>query len=149
VQNRRGAGRAHKIGRPQPIQGARRRDWEGGRAAGSRVSLEREIASHRTQSPQIELHGLEARLRAKLADWRGLLRRNVAEGRTVLRTLLIGPLRFTPLVEGRRRGYAFEGTIALDRLLAGVSDRVASPRGFVTSYHPVFLGTWSSDRVAA
>ena len=43
------------------------------------------------------MEGLERRLRAKLADWRGLLRRNVSEGRAVLRTLLIGPLRFTPV----------------------------------------------------
>jgi hypothetical protein len=54
----------------------------------------------------------------------------------VLRTLLIGPLRFTPIVEARRRGDAFEGTIALDRLLSGVVDlplitraNVASPKG--------------------
>jgi site-specific DNA recombinase len=70
----------------------------------------------------IDLGSLEARLRAKLADWRGLLHRNVAEGRAVLRTLLIGPLRFTPVREERRRGYAFEGMLALDRLLAGVVD---------------------------
>ena len=63
---------------------------------------------------------LEQRLRAKLADWRGLLTRNVASGREVLRALLIGPLRFTPVLEERRRGYAFTATIALDRLIAGV-----------------------------
>jgi hypothetical protein len=38
----------------------------------------------------------------------------------VLRALLVGPLRFTPVLEERRRGYAFTGTIALDRLIAGV-----------------------------
>ena len=75
---------------------------------------------------------LEARLRAKLADWRGLLQRNIQEARAVLRGLLIGPLRFTPVNDERRRGYAFRGTIALDRLLAGVVDLptvVASPTG--------------------
>jgi hypothetical protein len=35
-------------------------------------------------------------------------------------TLLIGPLNVTPNVEERRRGYAFEGLMALDRLLSGV-----------------------------
>ncbi len=64
--------------------------------------------------------GLEARLRAKLADWRGLLTRNVESGRDVLRTLLVGPLRFTPVIDERRRGYRFAGAIALDRLVAGV-----------------------------
>ena len=85
----------------------------------------------------MDLAGLEARLRAKLADWRGLLRRNIAEGRAVLRTLLVGPLRFTPIIEDRRRGYAFEGAIALDRLLSGVVDlppKVASPAGFEPAF---------------
>jgi hypothetical protein len=64
---------------------------------------ERSIASHTSPA------ALEQRLRAKLADWRGLLTRKVSEGRAVLRTLLVGPLRFTPIEEERRRGYAFEG----------------------------------------
>ena len=71
-------------------------------------------------------------MRAKLSDWRGLLRRNVKEGRAVLRALLIGPLQFTPVNDQGRRGYAFKGTIALDRLLAGVVElttMVASPTG--------------------
>jgi hypothetical protein len=61
----------------------------------------------------------------------------------VLRTLLIGPLRFTPVNDGRRRGYRFEGTIALDRLLSGVVDlpqitraKVASPTGFEPVFWP-------------
>ena len=106
---------------------------------GRRVTLERELSGRLTDSPHVNLEGLEARLRAKLDDWRGLLQRNVSEGRAVLRTLLIGPLRFTPVNEARRRGYAFEGTIALDRLLAGVVDlptKVASPTGFEPVFWP-------------
>ncbi len=52
-----------------------------------------------------------------------------------LRQLLIGPLRFTPVNEERRRGYVFEGLIALDRLIAGVLElptKVASPAGMET-----------------
>ena len=56
--------------------------------------------------------GLEARLPTKLTDWRELLRRNVAEGRGVLRQLLIGPLRFTPLNEGTRRAVSANGSSA-------------------------------------
>ena len=44
--------------------------------------------------------------------------------------MLVGPLRFTPVNDEWRRGYAFEGVIALDRLLAAVVDlptKVASP----------------------
>ena len=36
-----------------------------------------------------------------------------------MRLLLAGPLRFTPVIEDRRKGYALEGAIALDRLIAG------------------------------
>ena len=53
--------------------------------------------------------------------------------------LLIGPLRFTPVNEERRRGYVFEGLIALDRLIAGVLElptKVASPEGFEPSFQP-------------
>ena len=51
--------------------------------------------------------------------------------------LVNGPLRFTPVNDGRHRGYAFEGTVALDRLLAGVvvlPTVVASPSGHVRSW---------------
>ena len=53
--------------------------------------------------------GLERHIRTKLADWRGLLTRDVASGRNVIRQLLVGPLRFTPILEERRRRYAFAG----------------------------------------
>jgi hypothetical protein len=79
----------------------------------------------------------------KLADWRSLLRRNVSEGRDVLRALVVGPLRFTPVNDGKRRGYRFEGTIALDRLIAGVVDlptKVASPTGVVPEWTRSILG---------
>jgi hypothetical protein len=77
--------------------------------------------------------GLEGRLRAKLADWRGLLTRNVESGREVLKAMLVGPLRFTPVVEERRRAYRFTGRITLENLLSGVVElptRVTSPAGF-------------------
>jgi hypothetical protein len=50
----------------------------------------------------------------------------------MLRTLLVEPLRFTRVVDKRRRGYAFKGSIALDRLLSGVIDLLpfdTSPKG--------------------
>jgi hypothetical protein len=102
------------------------------------MALERELSARAAERPAIDLEALSARLRAKLADWRRLLRRNVAEGRAVLRTLLVGPLRFTP-IEERRRGYAFEGVIALDRLVSGVVElptRLASPAGFEPAFWP-------------
>jgi hypothetical protein len=82
---------------------------------------------------------LERRIGEKLADWRGLLTRNVDTGREVLRTLLVEPYRFTPVIDERRRGYRFTATLALDRVVSGVVDLpktlagVASPTGFETS----------------
>ena len=102
-------------------------------------AIEREMMLRQGTAANVSLQGLEARLRAKLANWRALLTRNVKEGREVLRTLLIGPLRFTPTADGRRRGYTFEGTIALDKLVTGVVDlptKVASPTGFEPVFWP-------------
>jgi hypothetical protein len=82
---------------------------------------------------------LECRIRAKLADWRGLLTRNVESGREVLKSLLVDSLRFSPEVDERGRRYRFTGAIALDRLLSGVVDfptGVASPAGFEPAFQP-------------
>jgi len=60
----------------------------------------------------------------------------------VLRALLASPLRFTPIDEARRCGYAFDGSIALDRLVSGVIELVprtgvASPTGTAASWIPI------------
>jgi hypothetical protein len=66
--------------------------------------------------------GLEQRIREKVADWRGLLTRNVESGRDALKALLVDPLMFYPEVSGARKAYRFRGAIALDRLVEGVID---------------------------
>jgi site-specific DNA recombinase len=104
-----------------------------------RQEIERQLAESQTFVVPEPAAGLERRLRQKLADWRGLLEQNVDAARDVLRTLLIDPLRFTPMIEGARRAYAFEGAIALNRLVSGVIELktrtgLASPTGF----EPVF-----------
>jgi hypothetical protein len=100
-------------------------------------------------SPTFDRRTLERRLHVKLADWRGLLTRNVATGNAMLRTLLAEPIRFTPVLEDRRRGYRFEGRIALDRMVAGLvlpelsaklHQLVSSPGGFVNRWRPPFDG---------
>jgi hypothetical protein len=58
--------------------------------------------------------GLEQRIREKVADWRGLLTRNVESGRDALKALLVDPLMFYPEVSGARKAYRFRGAIALD-----------------------------------
>ena len=60
-----------------------------------------------------------------LGQWRELLTDDVADARRVLRELLEGPLRFTPLLEGTRRGYRFEGVLTIGGMLGVVG--MASP----------------------
>ncbi len=45
------------------------------------TAIEQELGQVHDQSPLANLDALETRLRAKLAEWRGRLTRNVAEGR--------------------------------------------------------------------
>ena len=110
-------------------------------AQARRLDLEDKMAAaHEIVAPAVG-PGLEQRLRTKLADWRGLLRRNVDCGREVLRALLVVPLRFTPIIEGRRRAYQFDGLVGLARLVSGVIELptltgVASPTGFEPVFWP-------------
>ena len=68
----------------------------------------------------LDVHRVEQVLRAKLADWRGLLLRNVMQARQALRSLVPERLRFTPKGDGEEAFYVFEGTAVLDRFLSGI-----------------------------
>jgi site-specific DNA recombinase len=103
-----------------------------------RTEIEAQLLATSAIVAPVVARDLERRLRDKLADWRELLVRNVESGRDVLRALLVGPLQFTPIVEDRRRAYAFKGAVALERLVSGVIELptltgVASPAGIVAS----------------
>jgi hypothetical protein len=69
----------------------------------------------------LDLCRVEQDLRAKLADWRGLLSRNVSQARQALRSLVPERLTFTPKNERGERFYVFEGMAVLDRFLAGIA----------------------------
>ena len=65
---------------------------------------------------------VEAQARALLHDWRGLLGRHGSDARPVLRQLLEGRrIRFTPVENGKRRGYRFEGDAGLGGMLDGLA----------------------------
>ena len=66
---------------------------------------------------------VEHEIRARLDDWPAMLRRNIPQGRQVLRKLLTAPLRFQPV------GEAWTLSAALGKLLMGlvVANSVASP----------------------
>jgi DNA invertase Pin-like site-specific DNA recombinase len=123
-------GRSHVERRINEVEAAVvRRIFELCEAGEGLTRITKALNAERVPAPRPQQH--------RPVGWAGssvreVLHRNVEEGRAVLRALLIGPLRFTPVKDERRCGYAFHGTIALDRLLAGVVDLptvVASPNG--------------------
>jgi hypothetical protein len=79
-----------------------------------------------TQTPA----DLEREIRERLTNWRAMLRRNVPQGRQMLRKLIQSPLRFEPV----GTTWAFTGQAAIDKILAEFHDSeiaksVASPTG--------------------
>jgi hypothetical protein len=59
-------------------------------------------------------------LRERLTDWKGLLQRQTAEARQILRRLLLGRLVFTPREDEDGCYYEFAGQGSISTLLAGV-----------------------------
>ena len=80
------------------------------------------------QVGQLDPRRLEKDLRARLADWQGLLQRHVPQARQILKKLLVGRLVFTP----NKQGCTFRGESPVDRILAGlcITKAVVSPTGF-------------------
>ena len=64
----------------------------------AQTPLRAELAGCGATAPVIDRTALERRLHVKLADWRGLLTRNLTTGRDVLRLVFAGPNRFTAVV---------------------------------------------------
>jgi hypothetical protein len=82
---------------------------------------------------------VEHEARVRLQEWRRLLERQTEEARPVLRVLLEDrKIRFVPLIEADRRGYAFDGDAGVGGLIAGVieSRQLASPPGFEPGFQP-------------
>ena len=97
-----------------------------------RARLSRELAALDTLEALagFDPQTVERQLRQKLAEWRGLLRRQTPLARQVLARLLDGRIVWTP---NREEGlYEFVGHVKLDRLLSGVvfTQGMASPTGF-------------------
>ncbi len=83
-------------------------------------------AAEAVEDLTVDRAAVKRKVLEKVASWRDLLTRQVAEGRQALREVLEGPLRFTP--EGK--SYRFEGEVATGRLVAGlITPCVASPEG--------------------
>ena len=76
---------------------------------------------------------IEATLRSRFADCRGLLRQNVAEARSVLQSLLTGRIEVTPHTDSPTSAPIFDVRIPLTTrgIFQGIcgSQGVASPAG--------------------
>ena len=94
------------------------------------------VALEHVQSRTLKLdqNWIERETRKRLEDWRGLLLgRHVAQSRQMPRKMIAGPIVFTPVIEGKTRGYTFEGQAPLGKLRTGIVDlptNLASPTGF-------------------
>ena len=86
---------------------------------GQREALTRELSAWEHAGKQIDWSKMERELQAKLADWNGLLRRQVPQARQVLKKLLNGPIVFKPFRQQGERFYTFTAQISLGRLLSG------------------------------
>ena len=71
----------------------------------------------------------------RLADWRGLLGRQVAQGRQILKKLLVGRIVFRQREDGI---YEFSGQASLGRIIAGLActKTVVAPTGFEPVFQP-------------
>ena len=82
-------------------------------------------------------HVLERRLRGAVTEWRAVLGRQVAQARQIVTKLLADRLTFVPECRNGRRGFRFQATGTVDKLIAGVVpgqlstlQTVMSPTGF-------------------
>jgi site-specific DNA recombinase len=96
-----------------------------------KVDLEAQIATAEHLAAVIDISAIRVKLEARLTDWRGLLRQQVAQSRPMLRKILDGPLTVTPLADGQ--GVVLEGRASYGKVLAGIVPAldVASGTGFV------------------
>ena len=95
-----------------------------------RARLEQEVDSldGLENVAQLDVRRIEKDLRAKVKDWRGLLRRQVPVSRQIVTKLLDDRLVFTPRPENR--SYEFAGRATLGKFLQGiVLPQVWRPQG--------------------
>ena len=92
----------------------------GGERERQRARLEQEVDSldGLEDVAQLDVRRIEKDLRAKVKDWRGLLRRQVPVSRQIVTKLLDDRLVFTPRPENR--SYEFAGRATLGKFLQGV-----------------------------
>jgi site-specific DNA recombinase len=102
-----------------------------------RGTLQAELAGLESLRPvtALELQQLQREVELRLADWRGLLSRQVAQSRQILKKLLVGRIVFRQRENGT---YEFSGQASLGRIIAGLActKTVVAPTGFEPVVQP-------------
>src|SRR5262245_2344332 len=82
-----------------------------------------------------DVQDIQRDVELRLADWRGLLRRQVAQSRQILKKLLVGRIVFRRREDGV---YEFSGQASLGRILSGAvcTKAVVAPTGFEPVFQP-------------
>jgi site-specific DNA recombinase len=102
-----------------------------------RRTLQTELAGLQGLHPVTtrDLQNIQREVATRLADWQGLLTRQVAQSRQILKKLLVGRIVFQPRDDGT---YEFSGQASLDRIIAGLActKAVVAPTGFEPVFQP-------------
>ncbi len=98
-----------------------------------RERLERQLARASSRAAfDLNRPGVEAHLRDKLADWRGLLDRRVPQARQILRKLLPGK---SLMFEAKDGYYEFWADASVEKLLESVLPRTVASATRETPFH--------------
>jgi hypothetical protein len=102
-----------------------------------RRTLQSELAGLEGLQPVTarDLQDIQREVEIRLADWRGLLTRQVVQSRQILKKLLVGRIVFRPRDDGT---YEFSGRATLGRIIAGLActKTVVAPTGFEPVFQP-------------
>ena len=79
-----------------------------------------EASDAHSPAPRVNWRLVERRARHLLSEWRALMAKHAQDARPVLRELLDGPLKFTPIIEETRRDYHVAGAIDTREFFLGI-----------------------------
>ena len=91
----------------------------------------------RTALASLQVDEIAGRLRTRIGDVAGLLGKQTAQARQMLRKVLADKIDLEPVGSGRQRGYKFRGALSLEKLIEGEAMNNTSdcggPNGIPTS----------------
>lgn len=107
-----------------------------------RTQVQHELSALRAAaSTRVHPDALREQFNARLKEWRGLLRQQVATGRQIVQTLLAGRIILTPLLSPTERQYQMTVNLTLGGFFQGILDprAVVAPVGLSSNSIRVWL----------